>query len=974
MSFVNEVPFVDARRSGDSGSASGFETIGATPKITPAPRPKADAKAPASPEQKTRANGLFLRGALTPEQLAKAKATRGGFEVIIGKSNFLPAAFLYSGAATCQATCQIRASGIDFLGRSGQWTGTAFLVSPNVILTNHHVLNSPTVAASATCVFNYQLSVDGQPMETRAFRLRPERLFLTSPATGGLDYTFCWVDGDPSREFGVVRVTRHAFEITEQEYANIISHPDGRMKEIAIHENEVQWQDELVVHYTSDTQPGSSGAAVCNNNWQLIALHHASKKSNVPKHEVLNEGVKLSAIAADLERRARAGDRSGQQAGDLLALFSGTDERLGFFGSLGRQGMDAGLEALVETYEGTDEDIDVAFWNVEWLTKSYKSKAPAVASVIHEMNLDVWSLEESSPNAARDVVKELKDTYNLTFDWAAAEPDAPDGKQSCTILWNTATVECSREEWGEPIETWLQVRSQNFDDLGFEAIHGKVFDRYPALFRVKAKRPDGEPFEFYLVPLHLKAMDEGSLRRQMASKVLAAAVKKKIELGGLSDFIIGGDYNAELVTQDFADLVAGGMVPLSAEDEEGGAFSYIKSPKSLIDHIFLSPNLAERYGARDYFIVAVDKTFPKYVRDVSDHRPVLVRLSLNSAPPGGGHESLSETAPSAAALVELKQALTPTGFSAGARLDGFERRGRSRGRRRAAEGSDYQDRVGYDPEFLGTSEQRVALPGLSAAQSRVAAVVDDEASGLAQFILPYMHFSVVMNGERKMAFYAACNIDGTQLRRIPRASDRWLFDPRIAEDMQTGNDVYKDNDLDRGHLARRLDPVWGGTAEAQRANDDTFHFTNACPQHKDLNQREWNDLEDYILDNAGAHDLRISVFTGPVFRSSDQEYRGVQLPKEFWKVAVMVREDTGQLSATGYVLSQADMISGFEFVYGQFRTYQVTIRRIAEMTGLDFGRLIHFDPLGRRRDSTDGGLESALISAKLITGAESLVL
>ena len=250
----------------------------------------------------------------------------------------------------------------------------------------------------------------------------------------------------------------------------------------------------------------------------------------------------------------------------------------------------------------------------------------------------------------------------------------------------------------------------------------------------------------------------------------------------------------------------------------------------------------------------------------------------------------------------------------------------------------------------------------------------DEGAEASTASSPYTHFSVVMHGDRQMAFYSAVNIDGTQLRRIPRSATRWRFDPRIANEMQTGDDVYRNNDLDRGHLTRRLDPVWGEPDVAALADEDTFHFTNACPQHKDLNQREWSDLEDYVLDNAGAHELRVSVFTGPVFRPGDQEYRGVQLPKEFWKVVVIVRGDTRQLSATGYVLSQADMITGFEFVFGEFRTYQVTIRRIAEMTGLDFGRLVGFDPMARARPGPEGGFESVAAGAKLVTGPESLVL
>src|SRR5205085_658699 len=121
------------------------------------------------------------------------------------------------------------------------------------------------------------------------------------------------------------------------------------------------------------------------------------------------EGVKLSAIAADLDRVAASGTAATAQARDVLALFSGTDERLGFFGSLGRRtGAAEGMEAVVTSYRGADQDVDVGFWNVEWLTKHYDTKATAVARVMKEFNLDVWCLEESSPTAAAAVVAVLK--------------------------------------------------------------------------------------------------------------------------------------------------------------------------------------------------------------------------------------------------------------------------------------------------------------------------------------------------------------------------------------------------------------------------------------------------------------------------------------------------------------------------------------------------------------------------------------
>lgn len=256
---------------------------------------------------------------------------------------------------------------------------------------------------------------------------------------------------------------------------------------------------------------------------------------------------------------------------------------------------------------------------------------------------------------------------------------------------------------------------------------------------------------------------------------------------------------------------------------------------------------------------------------------------------------------------------------------------------------DYSNRKGYDPKFLGLSKA-VPLPKLSAILLRDVARLTN-ATGPNANELKYTHFSVVQNRQRKMPFLTAVNIDGRKLRRIPRG-DNWIKDSRIDQNAQFGNELYANNDLDRGHMVRRLDPVWGADAEASLANDDTFHFTNSCPQHKDLNQKTWADLEDYILDNAGARSLKVSVFTGPVFRSDDKPYRTARIPREFWKLAVLVDDQTGNLSATAYLLSQAGMIEDLEFLFGPFRTYQISVAQLQTLTDLDFGNLADFDPLG----------------------------
>lgn len=259
---------------------------------------------------------------------------------------------------------------------------------------------------------------------------------------------------------------------------------------------------------------------------------------------------------------------------------------------------------------------------------------------------------------------------------------------------------------------------------------------------------------------------------------------------------------------------------------------------------------------------------------------------------------------------------------------------------KAEEAPDLKGRTGYDEKFLGSAKAvKVSLPDLGEQKTDAAKLKNS-----SDIVLRYTHFSIVMNAKRRFAFFTACNIDGTTSRGAPR-KDKWFLDPRIAAAAQAGNEIYSGNNLDRGHMVRRLDPVWG--SDAQQANDDTFFYTNSTPQHARLNQGNWNDLEDYILGNTDVENLRVSVFTGPVFGADDPEYREIFIPQKFWKVVALVNSKTRKLHATAYMLSQKDLLNDIEFVFGQFRTYQVPVSLVEKETRLKFGNLRKFDPLDK---------------------------
>jgi endonuclease G, mitochondrial len=245
-------------------------------------------------------------------------------------------------------------------------------------------------------------------------------------------------------------------------------------------------------------------------------------------------------------------------------------------------------------------------------------------------------------------------------------------------------------------------------------------------------------------------------------------------------------------------------------------------------------------------------------------------------------------------------------------------------------GEDADMASGYDPSFL---DSIVPLP----CTQRAAVVLD------------YPRFSVVLDIRRRLAAVTAVNIDGATLRDLPRTGD-WELDDRVPASQQAGPEVYSRNDLDRGHLVRRRDPGWGDTATAREATEATFRYPNAAPQAAGFNQSKelWLGLEDHVLTYAETTDQRVSVFTAPVLDDEDPPYRGIQVPRRFWKVAAW--DSPSGLAAAGFVLDQTNLIDLREGLVaapplGGFRTFQVPVAEIEAAANIELGPLVDADVL-----------------------------
>lgn len=255
---------------------------------------------------------------------------------------------------------------------------------------------------------------------------------------------------------------------------------------------------------------------------------------------------------------------------------------------------------------------------------------------------------------------------------------------------------------------------------------------------------------------------------------------------------------------------------------------------------------------------------------------------------------------------------------------------------------------GYQSDFIGAAGDDVLKIPLPEITDRAPGVVAELKSGGTE--LRYRNFSVVMNRDRRLCYYSAVNIDGARTFSIKGARPGWRIDRRLNAEWQIIEECYgseQDGRFSRGHMTRREDPNWGADrAEAVISNRHTFFVTNACPQMQPFNAGIWLSLEDYALENCDKDDMRISVFTGPIFRENDPAFFNVKVPIEFWKVIAFKNDKTRTLSATGYIMSQRDVLpTDEEFVFGQFRNSQVTIRSIEKITGLSFRHLRNYDPV-----------------------------
>jgi endonuclease G len=251
-----------------------------------------------------------------PVNGAAAGASLDALERIIGKNDLMSVRYLELAVRVARTVGRVQVRGPDGNLRG---YGTGFLVSPRLMLTNNHVLDSAATAGASRVEFDFQEGIDGRLLTSVVVNFDPTAFFTTDKA---LDFALVALKGDLTKvtPFGWNGPSADEGKVIAGEYVTIIQHPSGERKQIAIRENRIIDVLESFLHYHTDTAPGSSGSPVFNDQWEVVALHH----SGVPKKDaegrilttdgkvwtksmgdnaiawVANEGVRISRILKHL--------------------------------------------------------------------------------------------------------------------------------------------------------------------------------------------------------------------------------------------------------------------------------------------------------------------------------------------------------------------------------------------------------------------------------------------------------------------------------------------------------------------------------------------------------------------------------------------------------------------------------------------------------------------------------------------------
>jgi hypothetical protein len=236
-------------------------------------------------------------------------------EAIVGRDEMLDYAFLALGHAAGRSVGRIAVprfdDGVQRRLPSGQpWLmlGTAWILADSYVLTNHHVVNARTTGEPAAgpadvdrqaCSSEVEFDFDAPGSPT--IRAGVTELVAMDQA---LDYALLKVDTQGRTP---LRLAPNAMTFNAASWipVNIVQHPRGEYKRLGVRSNLVTAATPQELRYFTDTDIGSSGSPVFDDNWRVVALHRGAVRVTDVSFQgkstaYVNFGSQITAVLADL--------------------------------------------------------------------------------------------------------------------------------------------------------------------------------------------------------------------------------------------------------------------------------------------------------------------------------------------------------------------------------------------------------------------------------------------------------------------------------------------------------------------------------------------------------------------------------------------------------------------------------------------------------------------------------------------------
>ena len=269
-----------------------------------------------------------------PDPAQLPEVTRN--ERIIGTDDTMDIGFLADGLKIAQAVALISVPryerGQQVMAGRFPWisSGTSWLITPSLAITNYHVINARRMGEAAAEPPDLELQAAGATLRfdydsPKADGLKVKTVQLAA-CSKALDYAVLEVDPPTGRP--IPRIAPSAVELdpTSRMAVNIVQHARGEHKRVAFRNNLVSGADATTIRYFTDTDSGSSGSPVCDDQWRVVALHRGALRVTGVQFQgkdeaYVNFGSQIHAILADIRSFLDAAPpyRRGEIAGNLRA-------------------------------------------------------------------------------------------------------------------------------------------------------------------------------------------------------------------------------------------------------------------------------------------------------------------------------------------------------------------------------------------------------------------------------------------------------------------------------------------------------------------------------------------------------------------------------------------------------------------------------------------------------------------------------